>query len=214
MIPFGEEEVLKHLEDLGYKNISQEQLSEFVKDLKKLLRYEEKQKRRNEQIGVTSKIQQESGATTASSFSSNGTVPSKISNSSSRFESDLQPEQPKLARRRKRKSRERELEVSEVSSTHSSAEESEMLLRINIENDNGDQTDSKMSNPNAKFASRPTTSVIRAPRKATLAKDLRSDPVQMHQFYQRIWQRTHFPGDDSSKDMRWAVREWMLGHRE
>ncbi len=38
-------DVDRHLKELGYRNISEEQLDEFVKDLKKLIRYEEKQSR-------------------------------------------------------------------------------------------------------------------------------------------------------------------------
>ena len=42
---FSKEDVRKHLLDLGYTNISKEQLKEFMNDLKRLIRYEEKQKR-------------------------------------------------------------------------------------------------------------------------------------------------------------------------
>jgi len=38
-------DVDRHLKELGYRNISEEQLDEFIKDLKKLIRYEEKQSR-------------------------------------------------------------------------------------------------------------------------------------------------------------------------
>ena len=44
-LTFSSEDVRNHLESLGYKNISDRQLKDFVKDLKRLIRYEEKQKR-------------------------------------------------------------------------------------------------------------------------------------------------------------------------
>ena len=44
-LSFSKEDVHKHLQDLGYSNISNEQLREFMTDLKRLIRYEEKQKR-------------------------------------------------------------------------------------------------------------------------------------------------------------------------
>ena len=44
-LSFSKEDVHKHLLDLGYTNISNEQLREFMTDLKRLIRYEEKQKR-------------------------------------------------------------------------------------------------------------------------------------------------------------------------
>ena len=44
-LSFSKEDVHKHLQDLGYSNISNDQLREFMTDLKRLIRYEEKQKR-------------------------------------------------------------------------------------------------------------------------------------------------------------------------
>ena len=43
--PLSREDVERHLKDLGYRNISEDQLNEFVKDLKRLIRFEEKQSR-------------------------------------------------------------------------------------------------------------------------------------------------------------------------
>ena len=43
--PLSKDDVERHLKDLGYRNVSEEQLSEFIKDLRRLIRYEEKQKR-------------------------------------------------------------------------------------------------------------------------------------------------------------------------
>ena len=42
---FSKDDVKGHLLSLGYKNLSEDQLAEFCRDLKKLIRYEEKQKR-------------------------------------------------------------------------------------------------------------------------------------------------------------------------
>ena len=44
-LSFSKEDVHKHLLDLGYSNITNDQLREFMTDLKRLIRYEEKQKR-------------------------------------------------------------------------------------------------------------------------------------------------------------------------
>ena len=43
--PLTRDDVERHLKDLGYRNISEDQLNEFVKDLKRLIRFEEKQSR-------------------------------------------------------------------------------------------------------------------------------------------------------------------------
>ena len=43
--PLSRDDVEKHLKDLGYRNITDDQLNEFIKDLKRLIRFEEKQSR-------------------------------------------------------------------------------------------------------------------------------------------------------------------------
>ena len=45
VLPLSREDVERHLKSLGYRNVSEEQLDEFIKDLKRLIRYEEKQTR-------------------------------------------------------------------------------------------------------------------------------------------------------------------------
>ena len=52
-ISFNKDDVHKHLLDLGYTNITGDQLQEFMKDLKRLIRYEEKQKRIEAHLNVT-----------------------------------------------------------------------------------------------------------------------------------------------------------------
>ena len=44
-LSFSKDDMRKHLLDLGYTNISDQQLHDFMYDLKRLIRYEEKQKR-------------------------------------------------------------------------------------------------------------------------------------------------------------------------
>lgn len=44
-LDFSPEDVQQHLENLGYTNVSEDQLKDFVRDLRRLIRYEEKQKK-------------------------------------------------------------------------------------------------------------------------------------------------------------------------
>ena len=57
-VTFSKEDVHKHLLDLGYSNITNEQLREFMTDLKRLIRYEEKQRRIEAHLEYTSKSSQ------------------------------------------------------------------------------------------------------------------------------------------------------------
>ena len=61
------------------------------------------------------------------------------------------------------------------------------------------------------FPAKPTCSFIRPPPDRLIPK---SDPVHLYRFYKECWDKTKFPGDDSTKQLRWRVREWMMGHRE
>ena len=58
-VPFSKEDVYKHLLDLGYSNITDEQLREFMMDLKRLIRYEEKQRRIEAHLEYTAKTSKE-----------------------------------------------------------------------------------------------------------------------------------------------------------
>ena len=60
------------------------------------------------------------------------------------------------------------------------------------------------------FPAKPTCSFIRAAPSRVFPK---SDPVKLYQSYKEQWDKTKFPGDDSTKQLRWTVREWMMGHR-
>ena len=44
-LDFSPEDVRQHLDNLGYTNTSEDQLKDFVRDLRRLIRYEEKQKK-------------------------------------------------------------------------------------------------------------------------------------------------------------------------
>ena len=45
--------------------------------------------------------------------------------------------------------------------------------------------------------------------------DLKRDPVRLHDYYKKQWEKFRLPGDDSheTKELRWAVREWMMGRK-
>jgi len=74
-LSFGKDEVRKHLLSLGYTNLSEDQLSDFCKDLKRLIRYEEKQNRIQAQLQLRQrhKERQQQRPRSADSTYSSGT---------------------------------------------------------------------------------------------------------------------------------------------
>ncbi len=47
-VSFTASDVRRHLEELGYKDVGEEQMREFMRDLRRLIKHEERQKRRRE----------------------------------------------------------------------------------------------------------------------------------------------------------------------
>lgn len=42
-------------------------------------------------------------------------------------------------------------------------------------------------------------------------KTSKSDPVALYHQYQAEWKKIRFPGEDTRADLRWAIRERMMG---
>lgn len=42
-------------------------------------------------------------------------------------------------------------------------------------------------------------------------KPSKSDPVALYHQYQAEWKKIKFPGEDNRANLRWAIREKMLG---
>lgn len=65
--------------------------------------------------------------------------------------------------------------------------------------------------PKPEIPVKPTCSFIKPVIKEPKRKDLKHDPVQLHQFYRKHWEKQRLPGEfnRTEKDLRWATREWM-----
>ena len=65
---------------------------------------------------------------------------------------------------------------------------------------------------------KPTTSYITpavdVANRGAVPRSRKCDPVRLYEYYAAQWARTRFPGDSSDKDVRWAVREWMMGKKK
>lgn len=49
------------------------------------------------------------------------------------------------------------------------------------------------------------------PEVQRLSHSVKTDPVALYQKYQKEWNQISFPGENHHADVRWAVREKMLG---
>ncbi len=235
---FSKSDVRRHLLDLGYGNVTDEQLDEFVVDLRRLVKYEEK-KQRCKKYDEERSIRRRSSSTSSAYSSSSSHRPATECD-----EDEADADAVDLARVRRRRRKvvdviEKESKSASSMSVTSSSASSDVLLRVNVDDSSGLSRSQSMSSleeprpPAARMTktgliplSKPTTSFItpaamamatgsaRQPRGGAASGNLKCDPVRLYQYYQQRWARTRFPGDDSSKQVRWAVREWMMGHAE
>merc|ERR1712243_16562 len=66
--------------------------------------------------------------------------------------------------------------------------------------------------PRPEIPTKPTTSCIMPKfKEQQKSKPINRDPVQLYAYYQKHWDKLRLPGDGSDKQLRWAVREWMMG---
>lgn len=52
---------------------------------------------------------------------------------------------------------------------------------------------------------------IRHAGKKAPSRNLKEDPVKLHQHYQNAWRQYRFPGESGHSDLRWNIREKMMG---
>ena len=227
VLPIDPSDVRRHLQDLGYNDLDDAELHEFVRDLKRLVKYEERRERRKEQLGVVEKEADRSAATTSTSSSGD-----KEESPSRRLRSrhrrpERKSEKPEVSARARRRKALAEIitndeeegeedgadETETTASTSRASTETEFAVRVRRATASSPPALPSVPRPASKFSSAPTTSFIRPPKRGRRPKGLKTDPVRLHEYYQKIWSKTNFPGGESTKAARWAVREWMMGEQ-
>ncbi len=210
-INFSSEDVREHLESLGYKNISEDQLKDFVRDLRRLIRYEEKQKRLQKLMEAKSEENQHADQV------------DKVSQvhkvKGSRVKKTIKRETKTTTYNEKTG----DLSVTS-DSVSMSCEESqvEILDEIKVTVVNKNRLAEPLRDiqvgelkqilpPRPELPTKPTCSWIKPKVVQPKRKDLKHDPVQLHQFYKKHWEKQRLPGEfnRTEKDIRWATREWM-----
>ncbi|XP_049834678.1 uncharacterized protein LOC126278543 isoform X1 [Schistocerca gregaria] len=188
-------EVLAHLNEMGYRNITPEQLRDFVRDLKKLIKYDVQHcKCENWHGGL---------CTTCSSRSA---TPSERPPLSSVNGTQHQPKGSKLSDDKK------------PTKTDASCREYTVTAEIKT----GYPKSNKLKKPDSvKFEkenkieiveyTKPAPSFIKPWQLQRGSMPSRSDPVSLYHKYQTYWRQQKVPGEDSRAELRWRVREKMIG---
>lgn len=267
---FGKDEVRKHLLSLGYTNVSEDQLADFCKDLKRLIRYEEKQNRIQAQLQLRKrhKERQQQRPRSADSTYSSGTD----GQNTPRFQS-VEHERNEIRYDKKSGHLTKESLMTTVSydddadpsscastsnasivqerrkvtyRVHAKPQQEVVKVRLNLDQENEDRASSRVKPggskkqteqrpdfdggcfellnrptgstmipqilpPRPQIPTKPTTSCIKPTYEAPTAKPANRDPVALYADYKKHWDKLRLPGDGSDKQLRWAVREWMMG---
>jgi len=224
---FTRKDVESHLADLGYTNITDEKLDSFIKDLRKLIKYEERKKSVSDKLNL---IDQED------SLPSHPRLSNKQPDSSTSMEESRAPRR-RIRRKDKRekitvdessslafKSRRDEEEFSRDSvdcsggaSRASSRAETQSSLYIDVDLAASESTRSSRDSDRplaASLLNRPASSsgFIRVQSGPNLGRKAPNcDPVSLHQKYREQWAKVPIPGERSHSKLRWAIRGWMMG---
>jgi len=241
-IELDPKQVLMHLNELGYDQISPEGLDEFVKDLKKLIKYEVTKKKRLAELQQGENSVSSTLPNTTDESLPNSPPPLMTVHSRHRNHHPAKPH-----------NRDREMEVSSTSSESSamlsrrvlrectkhaddrnynalrakSVEASKIQPRASkscdclwrrlgckcCEQQLSRERDSvKTAKSKENLAPpRPKSSFIRTWQSRPKSASQRSDPVALYQKYKQVWQQQKLPGEDNHNDLRWVIRERMLG---
>ncbi|GLV32700.1 Hyls1 centriolar and ciliogenesis associated [Carabus blaptoides fortunei] len=235
-------EVLQYLNHLGYYNITAEQLYEFIKDLKKLIKHDQKksvliQNQENIEPTKIPSCQSEPEKTTSGYYEFNNDTNSKqlnintvgdctdsfnILHSASTISSRAKevPKKQNIISVEIIKPSTKLLSsscasVSGTKTRASSAPSSctnrdESVSRTNVSHERSKSKEQSQSADNIHRSNslKPKASFIRPRRPVKISK---SDPVTLYQQYQVEWSKQKLPGEDKHFDLRWAIRERMLG---
>jgi len=243
-LDFSPEDVRQHLENLGYTNTSEDQLKDFVRDLRRLIRYEEKQKKLQNLIiqeRQRTNINQDDGddeneendESSRDELDKSANIKIKHSKREAVYRDFQKETKVKKVLTKQRNTVKYNKNTGDISVTNDSVslsyEESnssreqelevvEEVLRIGVETRRPAFMDVTLGAdqrqilpPRPELPTKPTCSFIRPVIKEVKPKNLKQDPVKLHQFYKEHWEKTRLPGElnKTEKDLRWATREWM-----
>jgi len=213
---FSRVDVMRHLAELGYSNVSETKVDGFMTDLKRLIKYEEKRLRvgeKLEQLEIKTKVEVEKDQ------SRKRQVRGSVAPDSSTSPEVIGSSRPRRVRRADKLLRSKAVEEEETTVTRdvsdhpaSSTDNSSLFVSVDL-----DEEDSVRSSALPRAVSLLDTGagpggfirVRSGPNRGR--RSGKTDPVTLHQQYRAAWAKTNIPGEKSHKQLRWAVRGWMMG---
>ncbi|KRT79431.1 hypothetical protein AMK59_6417 [Oryctes borbonicus] len=217
-------DVLEYLNELGYQNITADQLKEFIRDLKKLIKYdqriEEEEKENIENVQPQRKQREED---IFASLYDTGTASSKAKEIPKKEKIiSVQIKRPITGKCMQHKS------SSKVDMLPHSSRSTNEMSYSGYSNEYTGSIDKKTNEIVERPLSQKTKSGANVDRISTQTikvkasfirprlpvKPCKSDPVALYHQYQAEWKRQKIPGENNHSNLRWVIREKMLGNPE
>uniref|UniRef100_A0A0A9YX17 Hydrolethalus syndrome protein 1 n=1 Tax=Lygus hesperus TaxID=30085 RepID=A0A0A9YX17_LYGHE len=217
-------EVLEHLRALGYNHITKDQLKQFIKDLKKLIKYdlrrlqakEETEQENLPRCGITCRSVQdgEKGETVHDRKrvlreKNQAEKPLIETHSKSIAVQTLVPpcDLASSSTGRAISSAPSKLRdsssVSEASSVSCSTCKAALPCSCSAPN-----LGRKLARKKENSAPKPVSSFIRIP--PSEVRMGKTDPVTLYHYYQSVWSKQNRPGENPHADVRWRIRHKMM----
>ena len=218
---FSRDDVRRHLTELGYSNIEDSKLDEFCNDLRKLIKFEEKEKKIGEKLELLEKNQRRIDFNKENDSTSTSAEMPKRKRRIRREEK----QRLKLEKLKAREQQARSLSESELDSHRPSAdcvdrgevseeaEASSLYIDVDLPPASRPVSASSKSQPLAvSLLEQPPAGFIRVRSGPSVGRrPTECDPVALHQKYQAQWDKFQVPGEKRHDKLRWAVRGWMMG---
>ncbi|XP_001846382.2 uncharacterized protein LOC6036318 [Culex quinquefasciatus] len=208
-IPLDAREILSHLNQLGYRNITPEQLKEFQKDLRKLIKFDtrtldtlvhpEALKQATQHMNTFQRLH------TLTTISYNAKINRKSTGGSSRGQtapaSSTAPPAEKVSRGG--------TPLPDAVDNHSQNREQEK------ENQLPTATAVKAKKHQKEKDTDPANKMWIRPRSTSAIGFRKNDPVSLYHAYQKEWTKfkKQLPGENSHSDLRWQVRTKLLAEK-
>ncbi|XP_044733852.1 uncharacterized protein LOC123296444 [Chrysoperla carnea] len=186
--------VLAYLNEMGYYNISTLQLKEFLKDLRKLMKYEEKCNFQTNTKNYTEVVLEKS-----EQLYSTQTISSKAK--TTKRCPDVLKENQNIDKIKENKNIE-SLEKKPLLEPSAKSVDDKPTCLSNIPN-------KKIVRECQSVPAKSVTSKKSIPRIVTSAKNthLETDPVILYHQYKKEWERKKIPGENSHSRLRWKIRQ-------
>ncbi|XP_055639854.1 centriolar and ciliogenesis-associated protein hyls-1 [Toxorhynchites rutilus septentrionalis] len=194
-VPLDAREILNHLNQLGYRNITPEQLKEFQKDLRKLIKFDTRV-----DAGASNREALKQAAHSMNTFQRLHTLTT--------ISYDAKHDKKGIAK----PSSAAPSEMT-VGSEPDNAARTEQPRGNSADKENQHEC-GKSKKPSKEHESAPNKMWIRT-RSTSATGCRKNDPVALYHAYKKEWERfkDRLPGENNHSELRWRVRNKLLGEK-